>query len=726
VLWISSLLCLVAWFASVQAQSQPLARCTCELAAFPDCVVSVDPITNSCAVQECDAYVCVAYPVLPPVPGALVCERIRSDDAYMIGSDGACTQISILKIVPVAMIQENACGIEGDFYWENWHQDVSSFAQVVFPQSLDEVASIVTQARSAGCQVSVRGSGSSQNGIVAQRNERNLVIIHLSKLDLSQTEWRDQYFPGTEDIFTNPFPHRARIGAGRSLLQLQAMIRPEGALLPVQPATFFFSIGGVVMAPVVGAYQNNRGYVYDYVTGMLVMDSSGVVSEVFEEEQINQIIGSQGLTYILLAAEFKLRQDFGFNAELVQNQYNFELEADQQRFMDDQLNFATTSMFFHNFMSPYPEGDMYTVQTLVGTPSGIPFTPNNDLGDPDLNELNAFQKVIYTSVFGALETGFADAAYSGPFLDNSALDLCNYVPQITELVLSLCNIPGSRMPCDVNCTTIQDWPLAFGSFVSALISGALGEQWNAMAMKQEVSPGVFLALSNNDGYYTYQFANYQSLAGFFPFEGLESLLSLVLAYIANTRPLIDQAILNMFNEAVPRPSATIAGTFEFRYVITSGKSQFDPFPAGEYIEYEMLNFGADPGMNRVFRDIEVDLTALGAVPVPTKTAAYGTNPNWNFVNPRDGQVELVSWQDQSIYEKIWSGKEESLLTIIAEKDPSRLFFVGGSTTYLGDSFGDPALSQYDPLLLNGMSCRLRGPAQCQSQKCDEQSLLCIP
>ena len=194
-------------------------------------------------------------------------------------------------------------GVVAQEGWSNWYQRIETTATPVFRVKTDmELRTIVTQSRKKlgldgkpKCRVRAMGSTQTEDGMVMQRAEENVVVVSLADHSPTHQDWADGI-----DVETG----RARFRAGMVWYEAVTIYRPRGFILRERSAAPRFTVGGVVSNMVHGG-TNSGGFVHSDVTKLLVMLSDGAVSEV-EGEELRFWRSGAGQLGIILAAEFQL------------------------------------------------------------------------------------------------------------------------------------------------------------------------------------------------------------------------------------------------------------------------------------------------------------------------------------------------------------------------------------------------------------------------------------
>ena len=124
------------------------------------------------------------------------------------------------------------------FGWVNWFETVSTLDTPVFRVKSDkELKKLVKKSASKGCRVRLMGTTHSEDGLVIQRTEKDVVVVSLADYTPKSDEWADGI-----DTETG----LARFRAGMLFYEAVAITRPHGFIFRERSAIPLFTIGGVV------------------------------------------------------------------------------------------------------------------------------------------------------------------------------------------------------------------------------------------------------------------------------------------------------------------------------------------------------------------------------------------------------------------------------------------------------------------------------------------------
>mmetsp|Transcript_46238 Transcript_46238/g.55654 ORF Transcript_46238/g.55654 Transcript_46238/m.55654 type:complete len:830 (+) Transcript_46238:259-2748(+) len=197
-------------------------------------------------------------------------------------------------------LEKNACtnlvAENGD--WKTWLPDITTFTPIFRPSTDAELSGIIVSSKRFGCKVRMMGSRHSQDGLVMQRKEENIIVVSLASHATDIKEWQDSINQETSTF---------RIGAGKSWFDVSALIRPNGYVLKSRSAGAFFSVGGVIANMVHGGGRST-GFMHDDVVRMLVLTSDGNFKEV-EGEDLKFWRSSAGLLGMIIAIEMEMHSE---------------------------------------------------------------------------------------------------------------------------------------------------------------------------------------------------------------------------------------------------------------------------------------------------------------------------------------------------------------------------------------------------------------------------------
>src|ERR1022692_4940271 len=173
-----------------------------------------------------------------------------------------------------------------------WGMTEPTVADVVLPESADEVAGLVESVGERG--VIARGLGRSYNN--AAQNDGGLVITTTAMREVLS-------FDQEAGLVT--------CEAGVSLEQLMTSFLPEGWFVPVSPGTRQVTVGGAIASDVHGKNHHSAGSFMRHVRSLDLLLADGSVRTVTPESSPDLFwgtAGGMGLTGIVLRATVALKQ----------------------------------------------------------------------------------------------------------------------------------------------------------------------------------------------------------------------------------------------------------------------------------------------------------------------------------------------------------------------------------------------------------------------------------
>jgi hypothetical protein len=241
------------------------------------------------------------------------------------------------------------CQLNSPVKFNTWLSSVNTYDPVMYPTNDWELAWILSTAKAHNCKVRPAGTGHSEDGIIKQHAESNVIMVSLADY-VPPSDWNNILSTTTPSV---------KLSCGKTWMHLMAIARPNGYVLPTSTAGFFFSIGGVVMNPSVhgGAYNEERmNYLLLSARVMLANGTSVVISG----EEIKVWRGSLGLLGIATGCEIKVKQDQGLQMSTLTQTFNYLSgwsQASFNSYMHSSFDVANSSEWFLN---PY-SGEIQTV-----------------------------------------------------------------------------------------------------------------------------------------------------------------------------------------------------------------------------------------------------------------------------------------------------------------------------------------------------------------------------
>jgi hypothetical protein len=302
--------------------------------------------------------------------------------------------------------------------WNNWLGEVETVNTPVFrPQTDADLVQIIEKSKSSDgvkCRVRMQGATHSEDGMVIQRREKDVVVVSLASHKTTQVGWDD-------GIDSNGI---ATIGAGSSFYDLMKIMRPNGWLLPSVTAGRFFSIGGVVANQVHGGgVLPGQGFIHDAVTELLVLTADGQF-RVINGDELKYWRSSAGTLGIIVSVRWQGVHDEG----LLMERDNHKFPAFDKPAVEGSPSSAETIAFYGHLTSiiqevttsvyttinPYYSSyhefffDPFslTLKTLKSSFTGQSYP---DAGTYDFQ----VKKATYETIYDGLIDAFPDSGFNG-------------------------------------------------------------------------------------------------------------------------------------------------------------------------------------------------------------------------------------------------------------------------------------------------------------------------
>ena len=209
----------------------------------------------------------------------------------------ACLLV-LLSLQAALAVTYSACGASSTTNFQTWTGSFTTTTPVVYPASEAELKTLVLDvAKLPGCKIRVVGTAGSADGLVQQKHETNIVVVNLANM-APNSDWNGQI-----DTKKNV----VRMAAGRTLLDLMSVIRPQGYVLSTRSYGRYFTLGGFFMNPGTHGATFGADRAAKLVTGVRVLLSSGKYVEITNPVEIQAWRGSFGLLGIVtgkLSCEF--------------------------------------------------------------------------------------------------------------------------------------------------------------------------------------------------------------------------------------------------------------------------------------------------------------------------------------------------------------------------------------------------------------------------------------
>jgi len=459
--------------------------------------------------------------------------------------------------------------------WANWFGEIETFSPVFRIKTDEELQKIIKISRKVvdsngnRCKIRVTGAGHTEDGLVMQREEPNVVIISLVDHLPDDQTWRPSADPETGLV---------RLLSGMSWYDAVVLYRPLGLVQRERAGGRFFSVGGVIANPVHGGSKSG-GFIHSDVTKMLVMTSDAKMHEI-EGDELNYWRSSAGQLGVIIAVEMQLIRevDMGGSLNMHAALRTFgSLFADPSNPTSSEIGalvgavsqevYSVIAASDHNeFFYDFYQNQLASYYT--------------DFTGPKFNAALSAQYAASAQII--TETFGQDAAFNGgsspyPFPD----DLCEYFcvpgtggPPFGDGSTPCVPIPSSSDPSSLLCNNA----LEVGAVLSDITIQSTREQF------------LGTGASVNDGYLTNFAVPYKISSLFIPSRALPQIFAswwqaTALAVAAYVNP-------GAFPQ-IPFRYAPL-GLLEFRFISPQGTSVMNPVPSfGQWKEdFDNAYFGS--------------------------------------------------------------------------------------------------------------------------------------
>lgn len=463
----------------------------------------------------------------------------------------------------------------------------------------------------------------------------------------------------------------------------------------------YFTVGGVVANMVHGA-GNNHGFIHEDVTSLLVMLANGNIIEITDEEELKYWRNSAGLLGIILAVEFSLLQDTGFQMILDVKSYDLTSDTFFNTFVTDVFTAVALNDHTEFFFNPY-DGELLILR------SNMQSTP------PDNTKLNEYKNAANNLVNQNIDN---DISFNGaPKV--SITSSCDLIPQ----------------------------PYCLDSQASAyIIVGAMHDviqsDWSASSS------------TVNDGFYSTSVAKFHSLdtfapAGTFP-QMVGQFLGLFQAFTQSGSSVYYPTGGLQFRFVNPTSKQGILSPIPLIEDINAAflAQNFFPLPSatGAPNGYVALHYTGLTNINDEYSDIflqqlenlykntPIDPTSpVGPTNplIPIKSIHLGKEWGYGFPSVVGLKHTYYPFSDSTLLADAYTiGKTNALSNFNTKRlslDPDGLFAGGAMMRWL-DPVNHP-LSYFEPRYLNDESCYDSNPIyediSCISSCCSSTSFTCI-
>lgn len=208
----------------------------------------------------------------------------------LVSAVWAASMLLLQQQQPVDAANYTMCGLTSTVAFKTWTSSLTTDLPVFYPKTEAELASLVKSvAEVEGCKIRVVGTGGTTDGLVALKQD-NAVIVNLADLQVN-AKWNDV-------LFLNKA--RVRMSAGKTLLDLMALVRPKGFLLESRSFGRYFTLGGFFLSPSTHGSTIESDRVAKQVSAVRVLLSNGKYVDITEKSQVNAFRGSLGLLGIVV------------------------------------------------------------------------------------------------------------------------------------------------------------------------------------------------------------------------------------------------------------------------------------------------------------------------------------------------------------------------------------------------------------------------------------------
>lgn len=184
-----------------------------------------------------------------------------------------------------------ACGVTSPVAFETWTGSLSTKFPLVFPKTEGELRALVLAVgKLRGCRIRVVGTGGSIDGLVALKQEAQVVVVNLADMQAAAA-W---------DNKINHSTRRVRIAAGKSLLEMMSFIRPLGYLPITRSYGRYFTVGGFYMNPSTHGATFGAERAAKHVTAVRALLSNGKFVNLIQPAKVAEWRGSLGLLGIVV------------------------------------------------------------------------------------------------------------------------------------------------------------------------------------------------------------------------------------------------------------------------------------------------------------------------------------------------------------------------------------------------------------------------------------------
>lgn len=145
----------------------------------------------------------------------------------------------------------------------NWSENIQTNHPILHPKSDEEIIKLIQSCHDNKKCIRVVGSRHSISPVIIDQDEKDVILISLDEYQLQ---------PKNVDLDLDRM--HVRVNAGWTLGKLYDYLDKESCVLPTQPASSAFTIGGVINIPVHGS-RLGRSFIGEHVLAISFIDHRG-------------------------------------------------------------------------------------------------------------------------------------------------------------------------------------------------------------------------------------------------------------------------------------------------------------------------------------------------------------------------------------------------------------------------------------------------------------------
>ena len=179
----------------------------------------------------------------------------------------------------------------------NWSENLDTDQTIIYPTTDNGISNLIRQCRDRQLHLRVVGSGHSISPLVLDNRENDVILVSLEKYKFTP-----------EDITFFLDEAFVRVNAGWTLGQLYDYLDKHNCVLPTQPASSAFTIGGIISLPVHGS-RLGRSFIAESVVALTLIDQDGEVrTKNTEDEDFWLYCYGMGMMGIITSVTFRLEK----------------------------------------------------------------------------------------------------------------------------------------------------------------------------------------------------------------------------------------------------------------------------------------------------------------------------------------------------------------------------------------------------------------------------------